>query len=31
MGAIVASIYVMIVALVGLIYFKIEDRKNAKK
>lgn len=31
MGAIVVSIFVSVVAIVGVVYFNIQDKKKAKK
>lgn len=31
MGAIVGSVFVMVVAIVGLIYFTIQDKKENRK
>ena len=31
MGAIAVSVYVVVVAIVGLVYFTIQDRKEGKR
>lgn len=31
MGAIVSSVFVSVVAIVGVIYFYLEDKKNARQ
>ena len=31
MGAIVVSIYVVVIGIVGVIYFEIQDRKDRKR
>lgn len=31
MGAIVASVFVMVVAIVGFVYFRIQDKKELHK